>query len=432
MKKILYGIAACLLIFGTACTKIDNYDGPDARLSGKVIDKTTGEPFITGQGEMSIRMWETSWNTKPAPQDIVVKQDGTYDNTKLFSATYSILPYSGAFWPTTDTIKDFQLSGSKSLDFELTPYLRIIDVNAELVGSKLTLSCKLQAPVTENLPLVMEIRPFLSLTQYCGAGSRIDYYYKDSYRININKNWWDGVGDMTTGVSYATYTLPKLPLDRGKTYYVRIGAKVRDAFEQYNYSEVIKIVVPQGDGSDEIPDNFLENAEFPFSMASWDGNRWGTLTDWITNDAMRSRGNGQYGGYDGGYGEYQGGGCSSFGIERWNTDENPIVNGKIYQTFTLPAGQYEYTLSFAGSNPLRDNNGNDPRYIVVATGKTIPDIENISTAIASAPFAGVSRDGAVTVNFTIAAPTEVSAGVVTSFTSAQQNIRVSTLTLKKL
>lgn len=245
MKKILYALTGCLLLFSAACTDIDNYDGPNASLSGKIIDSTTGEPFITGQGEMSIRLWETSWGDKPSPQDLVVKQDGTYVNTKLFKATYSVLPYSGPFWPVADTIKSFKLNGSNTLDFELTPYLKIIDVKWNLdKDNKLQMSCKLQAPITESLPTVLEVRPFLSLTQYCGAGNRIQEYFKDEYRVNINKNWWDGVGDMKTGISNETYTVSGLQLKPGRTYYVRMGAKVKDNFEQFNYSEVIKVEVP--------------------------------------------------------------------------------------------------------------------------------------------------------------------------------------------
>jgi len=243
MKRILYSLAVSTLTLLFSCTDIDNYDAPDARMSGNLIDKTTGKNFITGQGEFSIRIWEMSWSDNPSPQDIPVKQDGTYYDDKLFSATYDMQPYGGPFWPA-ERETDLKLSGSLSKDFEVTPYLQVTDVTHELVGTNLKLSCKLRAPITQDLPRVLEVRPFVSLTQFCGEGSRITEYSRDEYRKEINSNWWDGVGDMTTGIGYETYVLPDLALKSGSTYYVRVGARVEDTYRKYNYSEIIEIKVP--------------------------------------------------------------------------------------------------------------------------------------------------------------------------------------------
>ena len=182
----------------------------------------------------------------------------------------------------------------------------------------------------------------------------------------------------------------------------------------------------------DVTSMYLQNYEYPFTMATWDGNRWGTLANWITNDAMKSRGDGQYGGYDGGYGDYQGGKCSSFGFERWGDGENQIINGKIYQTFTLPAGKYQYIFSFGGGNPQASNNGSDPRFMTVVAGSTLPDVENISNALAAASLSGVSSSESRSVEFTISEPTEISLGVVAKLTSTEQNLRAHHIKLFKL
>lgn len=243
MKSILYSLSGLALVFLFSCTDIDNYDEPNAEMSGKVVDHATGGNFITGQGEFNIRIWEKSWSDNPTPQDIPVKQDGTFNDTKLFSGTYDVQPYGGPFWPV-DPQSGVKLLGSLEMNFEVTPYLQITDLTQELVGTNLKLTCKLKAPITQNLPRVLEVRPFVSLTQFCGAGSRIDEYNDDKYRKEVNTNWWDGVGDMTTGIGYETYVLPDLPLKSGRTFYVRVGARVEDTYRQYNYSEIIKVVVP--------------------------------------------------------------------------------------------------------------------------------------------------------------------------------------------
>lgn len=242
MKKIF--IIFCILSFGilSSCMKTDNYGAPDATFSGNVIDSVTGKPFLTGQGEAHIRIWEMSFKDNPTPQDIPIDQDGTFNDTKLFSATYDMEPYGGAFWPAQ---RDSAIKLNKSLqkDFKVVPYLYVV-ANSQLNDTTLKLTCRLKAPITQNLPHVLDIRPFVSLTQFVGAGSRIDEYNLDKYKINVNSNWWDGVGDMNTGEGSTTYVLPDLPLKHGYTFYVRVGVRVEDTYQQYNYSDIIKVVVP--------------------------------------------------------------------------------------------------------------------------------------------------------------------------------------------
>lgn len=243
MKKILFAIGILSLGAFSSCMKTDNYAAPSATFSGNVIDSVTGKPFLTGQGEAHIRIWEVSFKQNPTPQDIPIKQDGTFEDTKLFSATYDMQPYGGAFWPAK---RDSAIKLNKTLqkDFKVVPYLYVVDLTSRLVDTTLLLTCRLKAPITTNLPRVLDIRPFVSLTEHVGAGSRIDEYALDKYKIDVNNNWWDGVGDMATGEGTTTYSLPALPLKPGRTFYVRVGVRVEDTYQQYNYSDIVKIQVP--------------------------------------------------------------------------------------------------------------------------------------------------------------------------------------------
>lgn len=243
MKKLVFIFSILSLGMLSSCMKTDNYPAPDATFSGNVIDSVTGKPFLTGQGEAHIRIWEVSFKNNPTPQDIPIKQDGTFYDDKLFSATYDMQPYGGAFWPAQRD-SAIQLHKSLQKDFKVVPYLYVVDVNSKLVDTTLFLTCRLKAPITQNLPRVLDIRPFVSLTQFVGAGSRIDEYALDKYKIAVNTNWWDGLGNMTTGEGTTTYNLPALPLKSRRTFYVRIGVRVEDTYRQYNYSDILKIQVP--------------------------------------------------------------------------------------------------------------------------------------------------------------------------------------------
>lgn len=429
MKKLLHILPCLLLVTVSSCLEVDNWVEPDARVHGRIIDSYTGENILTSQGEWGIRIWERSWTeSAPTSQSLAVKQDGSYNNSKLFAGTYDMLAYGGPFWPV-DTIQDVKFSGDMEQDIVVTPYLILDDFEVNRNGLKLTMRCKLSAPIREGLPNLVEVKPFLSLNTFCGASSFIDIAEYNNQRKQINKSWMEEVGDVETS---GYYTIGPLPVKPGYTYYVRLGANVNDANRKYNYTEIVKVEVPADAQNDpnELPENFFNNAQWPFARADWDGVRWGNLSGgWITNEAMRTR-DGR-GGYDGGW-EGPENDKQSLGFERWGDGEMEIVNGKLFQTFDLPAGLYKFTLSMAGENPIISNNGSDPRYIAAAIGETLPDIEEISSALASTNFAGLALDGATSIEFTLDSPATVSAGFVVSFTGLEQNVRPSWLKLEKL
>ena len=235
-------IVLLLGISAVSCMKIDNFDAPSAKINGRIIDKTTGQNMLVDQGDTHIRIWEKSYSTNPTPQGLAVKMDGTYNNTRLFSGTYDMLPYDGAYWPCDTTYNVKIGKKGTTVDFEVTPYLHVVDFKTELDGLNLTLSCRLQAPVTENLPQVVEIRPFLSLNQFCGAANHIDYYYTDNYKIGIRK-LWNKLGD-ASGEGFETYSVT-LPVKAGYTYWCRMGVQVNNTFKNWNYSEIIKVEIPK-------------------------------------------------------------------------------------------------------------------------------------------------------------------------------------------
>lgn len=236
------------IVLAASCMEVDNFDAPSARFTGRIIDVTTGENILADQGDGHIRIWEKSFSLNPGNQDIPIKQDGTFNNSKLFNGTYDVVP-EGAWWPM-DTIR-VGIGGTVVQDFEVTPYLTVFDFKAELCANNdsLAISCRLDAPITEGLPMVMEVRPYLSLNSHCGAGNAISYYVNMGNASN-NNNYrkspmcdWSLIPKLEDGKS-EVYNF-KVEVKHGYTYYVRCGAKVRDDFENHNYSEIVKIEVPQ-------------------------------------------------------------------------------------------------------------------------------------------------------------------------------------------
>ncbi len=188
---MLTGVALLL----ASCTPFDNYDAPGSTITGRVIDKTTGENLITSQGEFEVRFWETSWTASATPQtqSIPIKQDGTFMDTKLFNATYSMQAYDGPFWPV-DSVHNLVLKGSLTQDFEVTPYLSLTDIEGRIVNDSLYMSFKLDAPIKEGFD-IREMRPFISWTPFCGGGANIGELAKTEYTLTVNRRWTDMVKD---------------------------------------------------------------------------------------------------------------------------------------------------------------------------------------------------------------------------------------------
>jgi len=250
MKKILYLLFGIALLSLSSCWGIDNWNAPDSRLYGKIIDSYTGENLMTSQNEFKIRIWERSFTEKVVVhQDLAVMQDGSYNHTKMFAGTFDMVPYDGPFWTVTDTIKNVVLTKETEQNFTVTPFLQILEFKQRLDGLNLYLSCRLKAPIRAGLPNLREIKPFLSLTTFCGQGTNsfIDISQYNDRRIQINRSW--AAEQTANGLdpnsdTSKIYEIGPLPVKSGYTYHVRIGANVSTGGNRYNYSPIVKISIP--------------------------------------------------------------------------------------------------------------------------------------------------------------------------------------------
>ena len=126
MKKIFYLTLGAAILLLASCQKIDNWDAPGSRLYGNIIDSYTGTNLAMDQNDWQIRIWDKTWEqmhpgTVAQYQTLAVMRDGVYNDTKLFSGTYYMLPYDGPFWPV-DTTRNVVLGNETQQDFTVTPY----------------------------------------------------------------------------------------------------------------------------------------------------------------------------------------------------------------------------------------------------------------------------------------------------------------------
>ena len=237
MNKIKNGIIAASILFaGYSCTKVDNYAAPNSTFQGNIIDSITGKNLLTETSGFQIELKQLSWSSTPDPYYISAKPDGSFEDTRIFSGHYSVIPTQGAFWPVDSILKD--IKGATSQNFTVVPYLEITNVTHTQDADSLVMTFQLQAPRTNGLPQIIDATEFVSNTPFVGGGAFIQSFYnQSSATVKINSNWSSAIG--TT-----TYRTVVHNLQTGWTYYARIGVRVNDSYKKYDLSDVVQVAIP--------------------------------------------------------------------------------------------------------------------------------------------------------------------------------------------
>lgn len=240
-------IIMALAVLGvTSCTKYDNYDLPNEHLTGRIIDKGTGLGFETQTGGdgVRIKLLEYSWSDNPTPYYFNCKQDGTFNNTRIFKGNYNIEPM-GAFVPlllkdaqgnvVKDETKTMDISGTVDLTFEVEPFLRVAWVGEPEENPDGSFSVRVQVTRGTDHPdfqkNVTDIYLFVSNNAYVGNNNFISNY---STRMTYS-------GSTGNDVLGNTITLTTKPLPKDRVMFLRIGARTDvaiDGTQRYNYSTV--------------------------------------------------------------------------------------------------------------------------------------------------------------------------------------------------
>jgi hypothetical protein len=234
MKKLINIILAGVAIMAiSACTKIDNYNGPDASFQGNIISSEGGN-LLTSGGSVTIKLQQIGWTS---PQTIPSKFDGTFEDSKLFQSSYKVIPTGGAFWPIYDTVV-VKIGKDTRHDFTVTPYIVLKNFTSTLTGTTLTLKFNIVAPIAAGLPTIKDIQPYVNTTKLVGAGASIRDF-SDVNAITINKEYTD----MSDADKAITLTIPNLI--PGRTFFVRAGVRLSDSYNSSNFSEIVQVDVPK-------------------------------------------------------------------------------------------------------------------------------------------------------------------------------------------
>ena len=146
MKKFIKSIALLIpaLTMSASCSmfKLDNFDGPNAQVNGKIMDIVTGEKIgieaatanswdwstwsnVTTVSYGSLVVIEQGWDAE-ADQDWMVRFDGMYTNNLVFAGEYRFsskkLP---CYEPSAEKNTFILKQGKNRVDIGLLPFCRI-------------------------------------------------------------------------------------------------------------------------------------------------------------------------------------------------------------------------------------------------------------------------------------------------------------------
>jgi len=232
------------------------------------------------------------------------------------------------------------------------------------------------------------------------ADGSVDLHFlnADSGNVYTNITYTDKAGVVNTYTLRPNQNDINLPnFDFGKTVSYQSGyIPVKGAIDTFKLDKEnfpdIKLI---GD----ITKLFIKNAGYPFQRKDGGTGKWGLLKDWSYNtDVINKNGN-----TAGGFSTDDGG---NIHMESSDNGNNPIINGKIWQSFQLPAGKYQVEIE---TGPV---GGNTRVNEMVVSGTTLPDIDKIGTPLALFQGNQNTIGGTHTLSFTLTQSTTVAVGWV--------------------
>ena len=141
MKKIFVFLS--LIVLATSCDwfVFDNQEYYNASVEGKIVDTKTGQPIqFAFPNTCKISIIEEGWTDKagnPAEeaQSWYVKCNGIYVNKLVWAAKYRMETKDQNFYPVSIP---FELKkGENTVNFEVTPYCRILDPQITFEDNKI-------------------------------------------------------------------------------------------------------------------------------------------------------------------------------------------------------------------------------------------------------------------------------------------------------
>jgi hypothetical protein len=224
MNKFIKIVTLVLFVAFLGSCELDNLDEPTAGLSGSIVDEKNGELVaqdIINGGIIEIREFGYA---NVSPQNLVIKNDGTFANTRLFENKYMVMPIRPNFQPIAT--QEVLVKGQTKLDFTVKPFIRLLDAKIEKVGTKIVATFKMEQTTTD---LIKKIGLYSNRDPNVG-----EFMQTAKTEFTLNSL---AVADQVYTVELET--AGNINIVTGKTYYFRVGALTTLSGTTSNYAPMI-------------------------------------------------------------------------------------------------------------------------------------------------------------------------------------------------
>ena len=201
MKKLINTIAVVLaLATVSSCSmfKLDNYDGPNAKVSGRLVDSQTGELIgVEAAFSQEIDWANVDWNTWTFPMITVskgslivnelgwkdksgkevyedqrwfVRFDGRYRNDLIFAGDYKVL-FKELPCYENDQVLSLKQGENKGQDLKTLPFCRIVEpkIVYDAAAKKVRATFKVELGDPSKANSVMNVRLCANTQLFVGA-----------------------------------------------------------------------------------------------------------------------------------------------------------------------------------------------------------------------------------------------------------------------
>lgn len=219
MKNIFY---LFLIIISVASCKVDNFDAPNAVLSGKIVDNVTNTMVENGgvNSGTIIQIFEGNSDKQPILSSSF--PDGHFVNAALFQGNYKLVAV-GPFRMVGDAVR-VSVTNNTEVEIKVLPNLRLKATLLTFAGTTATVKVEYSKVHTDE-----------TLSQLAVVWSTID---------NPNLYTFSGGGQRTENVASQNLTMGEMiftitNLTPGTKYYIRAAGRTSAPGNYYNYSKTI-------------------------------------------------------------------------------------------------------------------------------------------------------------------------------------------------
>jgi PBP1b-binding outer membrane lipoprotein LpoB len=233
-KQIIYIALLFIASIFYGCKK-DNYEAPNASISGNIVDAATGKnvPQQTLNGA-KIRLYQLGYNSLiPQPISSSVKADGSYANNFIFNGKYKLFA-DGPFF-LTDTVFNLSINGNTKQDLKVQPYL--------------TLSCEVVSKTATSVTIKVNAKRSVGNTQKiarvgAAVGLTVAVDINNYYNVNASNNGRPLINtetDSDAAIEAKSYEFVIDKLKPNTLYYVRGAARTINNGSLFNYTDLIEV-----------------------------------------------------------------------------------------------------------------------------------------------------------------------------------------------